>query len=72
MERNVGRTDSIVRIAVGAVAGLVSLGILGRVVPGPGVLSLVLGIVALLMLGTGLTGRCGVYSALGVDTCEVR
>ncbi|MFA1611854.1 YgaP family membrane protein [Halobellus rubicundus] len=72
MEKNVGQTDSIVRIVVGALAGLVSLGILGSVVPGPGILSLVLGIVALLMLGTGLTGRCGVYSLVGIDTCEVR
>jgi len=72
MEQNVGQTDSIVRIVGGAVAGLVSLGILGSVVPGSGVLSLVLGVIAIILLATGLTSRCGVYSLLGINTCEVR
>ncbi|SDX91394.1 YgaP family membrane protein [Halobellus clavatus] len=72
MEQNVGQTDSIVRIALGALAGAVSLGILGNVVPGSGVLSLVLGVVAIMALGTGLTGQCGLYSLIGVDTCKAR
>ncbi|MFB6252000.1 MAG: DUF2892 domain-containing protein [Halobellus sp.] len=72
MEQNVGQTDSTVRIALGALVGAASLGILGNVVPGPGVLSLVLGVVAIVLLGTGLTGSCGLYSLIGVDTCEAR
>jgi len=72
MDQNVGRMDSIVRIAVGAIAGLVSLGILGNVVAGPPILSLVLGVVAIAMLVTGATGRCGLYSLIGVNTCDVQ
>ncbi|MGQ4556091.1 YgaP-like transmembrane domain [Halobellus sp. GM3] len=72
MEQNVGRNDSVVRIALGAIAGLVSLGILANAVSAPPVLSPVLGVVALVLLATGVTGRCGLYSLLGVDTCEVR
>jgi len=72
MEQNVGRSDSIVRIALGAVAGLLSLGILGGMAPGPMVLSPILGVVAIVLLATGVTGRCGVYSLIGVDTCEAR
>ncbi|QCC49258.1 YgaP family membrane protein [Halobellus limi] len=72
MERNVGQTDSIVRIALGAIAGVISLGILGDAVSAPAILSPVLGIVAILMLATGATGRCGLYSVIGVDTCKAR
>ena len=68
METNVGETDKLVRIAVGAVAGAVSLAILAGAVDQSALLSLVLGIVAILMLGTGLTSKCAVYSALGMST----
>lgn len=71
MEQNVGTTDRRVRTAVGAVLGIVSLGILGGAVALPSVLSLVLGLLALVLLGTAATGTCGLYSALGVDTCPV-
>ena len=70
MERNVGRADSVVRIALGAIAGVISLGILGNAVSAPTILSPVLGIVSVIMLVTGVTGRCGLYSMIGVDTCK--
>ena len=71
MAQNVGATDRKVRTAVGAIAGLVSLGILGNAVPLPAVLSPVLGVIALVMLGTAATGTCGLYAVLGVDTCPM-
>jgi len=72
MAQNVGSMDRKLRTAVGAVAGLASLGTLAGVVPLPDVASLVLGIVALMMLATAAAGTCGLYSILGVDTCSVK
>ncbi|MDY6774980.1 MAG: DUF2892 domain-containing protein [Halobacteria archaeon] len=72
MEQNVGKADSIVRIVIGAVAGVVSLAMLGGMVQSlPMILSPILGIVAIMMLGTAFTRSCWLYSLLGVDTCEV-
>jgi hypothetical protein len=68
MERNVGSTDALVRIALGAVLGLASLAILGNALDAPMLLSPVLGVVAAIMLTTGLTNTCGLYSVLGVRT----
>lgn len=68
MDTNVGSTDKLVRIAVGAVAGIVSLAGLAQVMELQGIVSLALGIVAILMLGTAFTSRCAVYSLLGVST----
>lgn len=68
MEKNVGRGDSIVRIGLGAVLGVVSLLVLGGSVAGPAVLSPVLGLAAVILLVTGLTSTCGLYSVLGVRT----
>ena len=68
MEQNVGQTDKLARIAVGAVLGLASLAILGDYVSANEILSPILGIAALVMLATGATGTCGVYSVLGIDT----
>ncbi len=70
MDQNVGSTDKKLRTLVGAVAGVVSLAILAGPVPLPTILSPVLGVVAIMMLGTALTGTCGLYSLLGVDTCS--
>lgn len=71
METNVGATDRRVRTAIGAIVGLVSLGILGGVVPLPMVASPVLGIIAIMALGTAATGTCGLYSVIGVSTCPM-
>ncbi|MDR5673805.1 DUF2892 family protein [Halalkaliarchaeum sp. AArc-CO] len=70
MERNVGETDRLVRIALGAVSGLASLGILGGVIAASGGLALVLGLVAIVLLATGTAGTCGAYQVLGVNTCK--
>lgn len=70
MKQNVGSMDKKLRTLAGAAAGVVSLAILAGSVPLPAILSPVLGVVAIMMLGTALTGTCGVYSLLGVDTCS--
>ncbi|SIR92762.1 YgaP family membrane protein [Natronorubrum thiooxidans] len=68
MEHNVGKTDQLVRIALGAILGLVSLAILGGVISTTMVLAPILGVVSLVLLATGLTSTCGLYSALGIST----
>ena len=70
MEENVGDTDGLVRILVGAVLGLASIGILANMVPLGQIYSPVLGVLSLVLLATGFTGKCGLYSALGINTNE--
>ncbi len=72
MAQNIGQTDKYVRIVIGALAGVWSLGILANALPGPAILSPILGIVAAMLLGTAFTGFCGLYAALGIDTCAVK
>lgn len=70
MEKNVGSTDKMVRIVLGAVLGLASMGILAGYVPAPEIASPVLGVLSIVLLATGYFGTCALYSALGVDTSE--
>lgn len=71
MAQNVGMTDKRVRTALGAVLGTVSLAALAGAISVPGIVALVTGVAAIMMLGTAATGTCGLYSLLGVDTCSV-
>ena len=71
MDRNVGSTDKTARILIGALTGLISLGILASAVPLPAILAPVLGLASVVLLVTGFTGFCGLYGLLGVDTCSV-
>ena len=71
MEQNVGATDRQVRTLIGALAGAVSLAILAEVISLPTLLSPVLGVIALMMLGTAATGTCGMYALVGMDTCSM-
>jgi len=71
MTQNVGVADKRVRTALGAILGTVSLATLAGAVSFPGIIALVTGIAAIVMLGTAATGTCGLYSILGVDTCSV-
>ena len=68
MKKTVGDTDKLVRIILGAVAGLASIGILVDMVPGPELASPVLGLVAIILLVTAFTGMCPIFSALGIST----
>lgn len=69
MQQNVGATDRTVRIGLGALAGVVSLGSLLNVLSLPTALSPVLGVAAIMLLATGFMSFCGLYAVLGVDTC---
>jgi hypothetical protein len=69
MDKNVGSTDKAVRIGVGALAGLASLAILFDALSLPAALSPVLGAAAVILLVTAVTGFCGLYAVLGLDTC---
>lgn len=71
MEVNVGLMDQKVRIALGAVLGIVSLAILfTEMIPLPEIASPVLGIISAILLVTGYFRKCVIYSALGMDTSE--
>lgn len=71
MKQNVGVTDKRVRVAVGAIAGTLSLATLAGLVSLSGTAAIVLGVAALMLLGTAATGMCGLYSVLGINTCAV-
>jgi hypothetical protein len=74
MEKNVGDTDGLIRILLGAVSGILSIAVLADLLPSsvplPEVASPVLGVIALALLATGFTNKCGLYSALGMSTKE--
>lgn len=64
VQQNVGRIDRYARMAVGAV--LVVVGTIGINNP-------VVGIIGLVVMGTGVFGFCGLYSLLGINTaCKVK
>ena len=81
MEKNVGGLDRKMRIAAGALAGITSLTILklekelithetlqtAKIDP---VFSLILGVLALILLGTAYTQKCPVCNALDHDSTE--
>jgi hypothetical protein len=62
MKRNIGGTERVVRVVVGA-------GILALAFVGPASAWGYLGLVPLL---TGLVGWCPPYALLGINTCSVR
>lgn len=62
MKINVGQTDKILRILVGA--GLLSLAFMGP--------KTAFGYIGLIPLITGLANYCPLYSVLGMNTCSVK
>lgn len=71
MDENVGGNDRLARIAVGAVSGASSLAILGEMVSGaPMWLSPVLGVLAIVLLGTAYTKKCKCNEMLDRDTSK--
>jgi len=68
MQQNVGETDGLARVIVGAVAGVVSLATLAGTAGLPTLVAPVAGVIAAILLFTGLTSSCPAYSLLGVDT----
>jgi len=65
MKHNMGKADRIIRFIVAV--GLLYL-ILTKAVSG--VLAMVLGILAIMLLATSAFGYCPPYSMLGIKTCK--
>lgn len=66
MKRNEGTVDRIIRVVLGVIligVGLWPMNGLQIAVPG-----IVVAVVDLILLGTGLTGYCALYSLLGIST----
>lgn len=70
MEKNVGGLDRQSRLVAGAVLGAVSLLILAGQLDLNMVLSPVLGVLSLVLLGTGYTQKCPMSEAAGRNTYE--
>lgn len=70
-EQNVGRRDRIARAILTPIAVLTVLWLYYSVPRQPATLAVMGGLVVLaFVLGTGaITGTCGVYAAIGIDTC---
>ncbi len=67
MKKNVGLIDKIIRIIIAAVILVLFL---TDVITGvAGIVLLVIGGVLVL---TSITGRCGLYYPLGINTCKVK
>ncbi len=57
MKRNVGKSDRIIRIIIGII--IIALGIIFKSL---------LGLFGIIPIVTGLTGACGIYLPLGINT----
>ncbi|MCI0503357.1 DUF2892 domain-containing protein [Candidatus Micrarchaeota archaeon] len=64
LEKNVGKTDRIVRVVLGVVVA--ALGFTYLAAP----LSYVAYLIALILLFTGAYGTCGLYTLVGINTSE--
>ncbi len=64
MKQNVGTVDRVVRIVIALALGVLVL--TGQV---SGVLAIILGVAAVVLLATGVIGFCGLYTVLGISTC---
>jgi hypothetical protein len=65
MKKNVGTIDALVRFVIAVLLGtLIYLQVI------TGTLAYVLGALAIILIITGLVGRCGIYALFGVRTCS--
>lgn len=65
MKKNVGTLDTIIRLLIAVLIGVLYL---FDIISGTS--AVILLIIALAMLVTGLVGWCGFYSLLGISTCK--
>ena len=63
--KNCGTKDRVARVVVGVSIGAAY--VLGYI---QGTVAMILGVVALVMVGTGAAGYCAMYEPLGIDTRE--
>ena len=61
MKCNIGKTDRIVRTSIGLI--VIAVGIY---------LKSWWGAIGLLPIVTSATGRCGLYTLLGISTCKIK
>lgn len=64
MKKNTGVFDRIIRILFAIVIAILIL--TGSITT---ILSIILGIFAVMFLITGIIGYCGLYTAFGISTC---
>ncbi|MBD3271365.1 MAG: DUF2892 domain-containing protein [Elusimicrobia bacterium] len=63
MKKNVGTIDRLIRVFAALVLGvMVFVGNLN------GLLSVIIGIIAIILLFTGIVGWCGLYTICGIST----
>ena len=67
MKKNIGNTDKIIRLLIAAI--LLVLYVSGVVT---GTFGIVLAIIAGVLAITTLTGFCGLYTVLGINTCKAK
>jgi drug/metabolite transporter (DMT)-like permease len=70
MERNVGATEKLGRVAVGAVLLVVGVVVVGGMVDVTPVVGVLAALAGAILAVTGLTQSCPIYSSLGVNRCE--
>ena len=63
MNCSIGKTDRLLRVALGVV--LVIVGVVTS-----GSQGIIIGVVGLVPLGTGLMGNCPAYTLFGINTCK--
>lgn len=66
LEKNVGKTDRIARVVLGA--ALIIVGYLALAEP----FSYIAMLVGLVLIGTGVFQTCALYSILGINTCKAK
>lgn len=64
MEKNVGKVDMVVRV----VLGLVLLYVGAAQVVTTGIATYIIALIGLILLVTGVTGHCAIYSILKINT----
>ncbi|MHC1706442.1 MAG: DUF2892 domain-containing protein [Bacteroidales bacterium] len=65
MKKNVGSLDTIIRLIVVVIIGILYV---MDIITGPA--AIILGIIAVILLVTGLVGFCPAYTIFGCNTCK--
>lgn len=66
MKPNEGTTDRMIRLVLGVV-----LIIIGWLILGNNTLGIIMDIIGVVLIITGITGFCGIYKVLGVNTLKI-
>ncbi|MGB4293520.1 MAG: DUF2892 domain-containing protein [Bacteroidales bacterium] len=67
MKKNTGKLDRIIRLIIALLIGILYF---TNVISGT--LGIVLLVFAVILLITSITGFCGIYTLLGINTCKTR